>query len=298
VTFNYVYGPEALDLVPTASKTSNYTASVNDFVIVDGTSGSPVITLPTAPPNLACVGVKRLDATYTRSNIPTIAVGGSDAFLGGSTAALQLPLQGQVSILQYDAPLTQWIVRSTDEPLSGLDSRYLSGAFTPDDHGWIAWNYDPIIAAAGGAPTAGFAYFMLLPIRKATTITNLIMYVQTAGVTLTSGQNLAGLFDSGGNLLSATASQHTAWQTTGLKTMALGTPQSVAAGLYYIGFFVNGSTVPQFAYDASANPSNGGNSGIVVPRFAVDGVHSGLTTAFVSPAVIAAWTIAFWGAVS
>lgn len=121
---SYVYSSGALTPVPTATQTANYTANVNDFVIVDGTSGSPVITLPTTPPNFSTVGVKRYDATYTPANIPTVAPGGSDAFLGGSTTALQLLLQGQVAILQYNATTAQWFVRSTDEPLSQLDLRY------------------------------------------------------------------------------------------------------------------------------------------------------------------------------
>jgi hypothetical protein len=54
-----------------------------------------------------------------------VAVGGSDAFLGGSTTAAQLLLQGQVFIFQYSASLAQWIVRSTDQPLSQLDARYV-----------------------------------------------------------------------------------------------------------------------------------------------------------------------------
>lgn len=115
---------DALALVPTATKTAAYTAAVSDLVIVDATSSSVPITLPTAPPDLTSVGVKRQDATYTSANVPTIAPGGSDAFLGGGTTPLQLKLQGQVFILQYSASLAQWIVRSTDEPLGALDSRY------------------------------------------------------------------------------------------------------------------------------------------------------------------------------
>lgn len=297
MVYNYVYSPEALDLVPTLPKTSNYTAAVNDLVIVDGTSTSPVIALPPAPPNFACVGVKRLDATYNKANIPTIAVGGSDAFLGGSTTALQLPLQGQVSILQYDAPLAQWIVRSTDEPLSGLDSRYASG-FVPSDYGWISWAFDPYKAYSSFIASAGIAGFTLLPIRQPTTITNVLMDVAISGGTLTSGRCLAGLFDSTGHLLSATADQHTNWQSTGLKTMALTTPQAVLPGLYYVGYFWNGSTGPSFSFDQAAGASNGANSAIAAARFATDVAHTGLTTAFVSPATLTAWPTGTWGAVS
>lgn len=121
-----IHDYDAKELVPTAAKTSSYTAAVNDLVIVDGTSSSVAITLPTAPHDRSTVAVKRWDATYTSANTPTVAPGGSDAFLGGSTTPANLYLQGQVFIFQYSASRTQWIVRSTDEPLSGLDSRYLN----------------------------------------------------------------------------------------------------------------------------------------------------------------------------
>lgn len=174
----------------------------------------------------------------------------------------------------------------------------LNGDFIPSDYGWISWCYDPNFAYAGNIPAQGDAYFALLPIRQPCTITNIIMDVTVAGATLTSGQCLAGLFDSTGHLLSATADQHTAWQSTGLKTMALTTPQVVLPGLYYVGYFWNGTTGPTFAFDGAASASNGANTSIAVPRFGLDGVNTGLTTAFVSPATISAWPFAHWAAVS
>jgi hypothetical protein len=420
------YAYDAQALVPTAAKTSAYTAAVNDLVIVDGTSSSVVITLPTAPPNLSTVGVKRYDATYTSANIPTVARGGSDAFLGGGTTAFQLPLQGQAVIFQYSAGTAQWLVRSTDEPLSGLDLRYLNqnttgnaggitgkttptgalvgtsdtqaltnkdltgsgntfptlnqnttgtaagitgkstptgslvgtsdtqvltnkdltGAgntfptlnqgttgnaatatklatarningvafdgsaavtvpdgtnsiFTPADYGWIAWSGDPMAQYTGIAPTNGYAYFTMIPVRSACTITNILMAVTTVGASMVSGENFAGLFNTSGTLLSATADQSSTWAgTTGLKTMALTTPQSVSAGLYYVAFFTNGTTIPKFSYNAAQVSIYGGNSG-TYPRFGLDTAHSGLTTAFHSPAtIISSSTSLFWAGVS
>lgn len=303
MSYNYVYSSGVLNLVPTSTKTSAYTASVNDLVIVDGTSGSPVITLPTAPPNLSCVGVKRYDATYAAGNIPTVAPGGSDAFLGGSTTPAQLLLQGQVFILQYNSATAQWFVRSTDEPLSGLDSRYLSatGNFSPSDYGYISWSYDPAFgASASTAPTAGQAYGVLVPIRQNTTITNVVLSIGFAGATLTSGQCFAGLMDHSGNLLSATADQSTTWQSAGLKTMALTAPQAVTPGMYYVAFFGNGTTMPKFWYSGVLFPNDSaGGQFTSSPRNAADTTHTGLTTAFHTPATFTALaTTPFWAAVS
>lgn len=121
-----LYAYDAQALVPTAAKTSAYTAAVNDLVIVDGTGSSVAITLPTTPADRAVVAVQRWDATYTVGNVPTVAPGGSDAFLGGSTTPAQLLFQGQIYVFQYSASRTQWIVRAIDEPLSALDARYLN----------------------------------------------------------------------------------------------------------------------------------------------------------------------------
>lgn len=161
-------------------------------------------------------------------------------------------------------------------------------AFCPADYSWIAWSGDPLNAYTNAAfSVAGDAFFTLIPIRAATTITNVIMYVAVAGATLTSGQNFAGLFNSSGTLLSATADQSTNWQSTGLKTMALSSSQAVAAGMYYVGFFQNGTTLPKFTYNAAVNALTGGNSG-PNPRYGIDVTHTGRTTTFPSPATITA----------
>lgn len=129
MSFGYVYSSEVLNLVPTTPQTANYTANVNDLVLVNGNASAPVIDLPLEPPHLSAVGVKRYDTlagvpTFTPGNIPTIAPASPDAFLGGGTTPLQLLLQGQGFILQYNAITAQWLIRSTDQPLSQLDSRY------------------------------------------------------------------------------------------------------------------------------------------------------------------------------
>jgi hypothetical protein len=83
-------------------------------------------------------------------------------------------------------------------------------------------------------------------------VTNIHVYVQVAGGTLTASQCLAGLFDVNKVLLSATASQHTAWQSAGPVVMALTSPQTVAGGMYKVGYFYNGTTGPIFAAQNTA----------------------------------------------
>jgi hypothetical protein len=126
-------------------------------------------------------------------------------------------------------------------------------------------------------------------------VTNVLLQVGGAGVTLTSGRNFAGLYQ-GGNLLAATADQTTNWQSAGTKVIALTTPQPVVAGLAYVGFYATGSTLPTFVgtgniYSAINTGSAGG--------YRSASANSGLTPAL--PSTIGtqtAQTLALWAAVS
>src|SRR5215831_18104713 len=50
-------------LIPTAVKTANYTAAARDLVLVDSTSGTITITLPSAPPDATVIGVRMVTST-------------------------------------------------------------------------------------------------------------------------------------------------------------------------------------------------------------------------------------------
>lgn len=116
---------ESSRLIPTAVKTSNYSATANDYVPVDTTSGTVTVTLPSAPADGVRVGVKHVIQGGT--NAVTVARGGSDVFnkAGGSTS-LSLPLLNQGFILQYKASTGIWYAQSGDTPLSQLDARFLA----------------------------------------------------------------------------------------------------------------------------------------------------------------------------
>jgi len=125
--------------------------------------------------------------------------------------------------------------------------------FKQTDHGFLSWTADPaVISGAAAALTAGQVYLSKLKIVNRAS--NIVYYVSNAGVTLTAGQNLVGLYDSSGTRLVVSADQTTAMGTTGTKTAAI-TPQTLAVGTYYVAFLANGTTVPQVG-------SAGGNTGI------------------------------------
>lgn len=168
--------------------------------------------------------------------------------------------------------------------------------WTPEDHGLISWAFDPAVMGGAAIPAAGTLFMVRLLIPKATTITNVHLYVTTAGATLTANQCLAGLFRGSDRvLLSGTADQATNWQSTGLKTIALSSAQAVSAGFVYVGFYWNGTTGPTLARGVATPLSALINLGVV--RFGQ--ADTGLTTAL--PATAAAPSAqggSFWVGVS
>jgi len=112
----------ATALTAVAVQTTIYSASANQLVPCDATSGAFTVTLPTAPADKTRLVIKKID---TSANVVTIAAGGSDVFnkAGGSTAG-SLSLQNQALTIQYAATPAIWYVSADDLPLSQLDARY------------------------------------------------------------------------------------------------------------------------------------------------------------------------------
>lgn len=167
----------------------------------------------------------------------------------------------------------------------------------PEDHGLIAWAFDPSMTSSSGIPTAGQLQMVRLKIPVACTITNIVVNLNTGGSVLTSGESFAGLFNASRGKLSITADQSTAWQSSGLKTMALAAAQAVAAGDVFVGFYWGaGTTGPTFARGASSNSLNAGLS-TANSRYAT--ADTGLTTTVPgTAATLVAGTNSWWVAVS
>lgn len=117
-----------------------------------------------------------------------------------------------------------------------------ASSFMAADAGWLAWNYDPALTAGSTGLTTGQLFMCRVDLAAPATISTLYYAVNTVGVTLTAGQNLAGLYDASGNLLAQTADQSASWISAGFKSTALITPYVAAAGTYHLGFLSNGST--------------------------------------------------------
>lgn len=182
---------------------------------------------------------------------------------------------------------------------SGQVDAALQATAQPSDHGFVAWNYLPALAAAGTIiGTAGLLHVFKIKLPVAATITNIVMEVSTAGSSLTAGQNFAALYDSAKSRLAVTADQTTAWGTTGLKTMALASAQAVAAGVVYAAIWANGTTLPTFTRATALNAVQP-NAGLSAANGFWTQADTGLTTtAPTSIGTQTAASAAYWVALS
>lgn len=132
-----------------------------------------------------------------------------------------------------------------------------SGSWLPADLGFKAMTSDPGTTISGLTLAAGQINAFRIRLLKPETLTGVVVGVQTAGATLTSGQNLAGLYSTAGVKLAETATQHTAWTTAGWRQAAWTSPYSAAAGDYFIALVYNGTTSPQFCRPNNVTSANG-----------------------------------------
>ena len=155
-------------------------------------------------------------------------------------------------------------------------------------------------------PTAGL--LTLIRIRVfGTVVTNIHMHCTTTATGLTSGQCLAGIFNSAGALLGAgavTASAHgtgaTGWADGGAKLLPLTVAQSVTFGaFYYVGFFANTATsLPTFSRCLNSSGAIT-DIGQTAPNLSVATADSGLTTAMPNNlGAMTASATAYWVGVS
>jgi lysophospholipase L1-like esterase len=109
-----------------------------------------------------------------------------------------------------------------------------------------AWTTSPEDATSTLLVTGGTIYVAKIQ-WPGGTLYQLHTWVTTAGATLTSGQNLMGVYTPDGSLLGVTATQHTAWTSVGDKVAPLVTPVWAPAGELFLAWVSVGTTKPTFA---------------------------------------------------
>lgn len=188
----------------------------------------------------------------------------------------------------------------------GTQADVFNASAVPTDHLLAGWTSDPAYLQAGalalGGGTLQVARVKVTNLGQLINpgqVTNVLFYLTSPGVTLTSGRNFAGLYDDSGNLLSSTADQSASWGSTGLKIMALSAPVSVTPWTWYkVAWFNNGLTAPTMAcgQNLSASALNPGLSGSTLRWSTANG---SLTTAL--PSTVGTQTAsgnAWWAALS
>ena len=176
-------------------------------------------------------------------------------------------------------------------------------ASTPlaEDQNLIAWTYDPLQAVGFTSTSPGTLALMRVIVRKASTITNAVYAVTSAGTSLTAGENWVGLYNFSGTLVAQTADQTTAMSGTGIITAPWTSPYAAAAGNYWLAILNNGSSTPSYARMGANSLSDLASVGLTAATRRFGAYGSGLTAlpSTIAPASIGAVANGlFWAAVS
>lgn len=176
---------------------------------------------------------------------PTMAATGTDKQI---TLANLLSLGTQVDSTAADIkdPGTQ--AAGTSSLAARADHVHAAPAVQPSDVQVLAWTSDPaMLNSSTAALAAGKLYLSAFFVRRSITISSMAVAIATAPTSLTSGQNFGGIYNSSGTQMGATADQTAAWGGgVGVYDMAITTPFTATAGMYWAALLSNGTTPPNF----------------------------------------------------
>lgn len=155
-------------------------------------------------------------------------------------------------------------------------------SWEPADNGLVGWTFDPNNRSDSATLLPAAGTMKVVRIRAmSSVITNVLLHFTVGGSSLSNCY--AAVYNDAGALLGAgavTADQSTAWQSSGLKTCALTTPQAVTKGaVYRIGFWWNGTTAP-----TASRGSNAGSTIINVGQSAGTARHATANTGLTNSA--------------
>ena len=129
---------------------------------------------------------------------------------------------------------------SQDARISNVEA----GGFTPDQHGMLAWNFDPAMAPANDILTSGEVRMIKMPsFSKAVTINSIALFVAAVAVTPVAGQNFAGIYNAAGTRLAQTADLSTPYTVAGFSLQPLTAPLAMPANTpFWVAFLSNAAT--------------------------------------------------------
>ena len=150
-----------------------------------------------------------------------------------------------------------WIWARLQSNVSPYALGNATSTWRPSVQNLIAANMDPANASGTPAPAAGTIFYYAIWVPQATTISNVLCQVTTAGVTITNCY--MGLYSTAGTQLAVTANLSTTLNSTGTKIIPFTSSVAVSAGLYYIGYLVGtAATAPAYSGAGSTAVMNVG----------------------------------------
>lgn len=171
----------------------------------------------------------------------------------------------------------------------------------PSDSGFLGWNFDPIVSGSASAPGNGAVNLLRVNVRVPVTVTNVHVYISVGGTGLVTNECYAGLYNSSGTLIAATADQSTAWAGTGLMTMALANgPYTLAPGFYWVAFLANESAggVPQLLRAPTPLTASTPEIGLTASKGRSVTNGTGTSLSNITPSGNANGSQVFWAALS
>lgn len=161
--------------------------------------------------------------------------------------------------------------------------------FQSDKIGTGIYPYAPEAASGtSSALTSGVVFLVRLLVADARTLSRVQLNIVAGGVTLTAGQNFAGIYDLAGNLLGQSADQTTAFASAGNKSITITavTSLTVGPGYVYAAVLVNGTTGPTMSHAAGLgnfNQAGGANTNYAKYLTAQTALPATLTLASLTP---------------
>lgn len=155
------------------------------------------------------------------------------------------------------------------------EARAESFQAAPEDHGFLAWSTDLALGSTTQSvlPANGILGGARLYLSNTAMISNIVIYVITAGATLTANQCGAAIYENGATpalspLKGQTANtQNTSWQSVGLKVMPLLTPFLATPGYYDVAAWRNGTTAPAISRGTGSSSANANLTGTAIRCF-------------------------------
>lgn len=172
--------------------------------------------------------------------------------------------------------------------------------YIPNDHGLIAWAYDPVDALNSNSTTSGTVYLAKVVLRYPATLTSMVFSLATAASGVTANQNFLGIYDSAGTRQAVTAAGaiDAALTSAGTVTGTFVTPYAAPAGTYWMAFLNNATTPAQLGRTSSFQSTPNVNLAASAYRFCVNGTaRTTLATSITPASNTLTGMITYWGGV-